>query len=1284
MHDADKGDADGFEDEAPAQSLYQPMKRYTGKRQAAKISDDAQLGRQHMRHAVPTYAMQHQHQGGWTPRTAQAAQTAQTVQTAQKQQPLPLTPRHSAPSPLKRGLIQPVHRPAPRINGIELVSPRTSLDPRFQAVFPYEHLNAMQSSCFPSVYGSSDNIVVAAPTGSGKTVIFELAVCRLLAQRDREKQDFKIVYQAPTKALCSERARDWQAKFSKGPLASVLGKLQVAEFTGDSSVFEVRRVRTASIIITTPEKWDSITRKWSDHANNALLRSIKLVLIDEVHILKDSRGATLETVVSRMKTLGNDVRFVALSATIPNSTDIAQWLGRTHTMPQMPARTFVFGEEFRPVQLQKIVLGFNVGGGGMSNAGGGGNEHTLDNILDDQLPDLIVKHAQGKPVLIFCFSRKSTESAATALAEFWSTCPPHQRPWPAPAISMRSSAAKLQTTIAAGVAFHHGGLERQDREMVEDAFLKGHMSVICCTSTLAVGVNLPCHTVILKGTMGYQSGKFAEYDEFELMQMIGRAGRPQFDTSATAIILTRAENREKYLNLESGRQAVESTLHLNLIEHLNSEIVLGTITSLATAIHWLKGTFLAVRLRENPSHYYQLGNAAINSRTTEQQLEDICSAGIARLAEVGLLKYVDGDGTERTSDSKFQGTEYGSAMSTYMVRFETMVQIVGFKSKMSIEELLNAMCHAAEFDDLRVKSTERPILRELNKAEADNIPFRFTDNITETWQKISLLIQVELSRGTLPYQHGRFSFEARHAMEHMQRLLESYIVCTISDGNGHNTRTALELLRSIAARAWEGDRHPAQLCQVPDIGPVNMRKLVDKNVTTVRQLAGLGPVAIERLLSKNPPAAMKIADSLKGFPMLAMQGQVSRCSSGRAVAQVTVGFANECGVPRWRNRVPALTFLAETAEGALVHIWRGKLQANRQEHDMSFAVPLSEADTVLCYVACDEIVGTLVGAQLSCVDVAPSEMKAIARFVKPVPSTSLVQAKQPAEASNPAKRQKVQHSMTVAAGGESSSSSNSRQKTRALLRDDTFAFDVQGFSVKQPAHCSGGGTQNDPFTLDSGSEIDDFDTDIFDDLELPVEELAVSAEKEQTHPDKEPRPPSSASDKSPLAVKDSMAPPPRPIKAVAPKPVEGPARQKFVIPSIFEDPCWDSSSDEDAEELVQKDEPEAISGAPEIQKGETAEQQNSPVLETEVVGSCETVPVVAQVGDAGDNIIEERLEEQPEEQPEEEREEKSEQGPEDQPEITPQEPLRPDEPGWVSAATNSSIIDFLRGHVRFV
>lgn len=119
----------------------------------------------------------------------------------------------------------------------------------------------------------------------------------------------------------------------------------------------MKNVQNASIIVTTPEKWDSMTRKWKDHIK--LMKMIKLFLIDEVHMLKEERGAVLEVVVSRMKSIGSDVRFVALSASIPNSEDIASWLGKNPMAPQTPAVREVFGEEFRPVKLQKHVVGYN-------------------------------------------------------------------------------------------------------------------------------------------------------------------------------------------------------------------------------------------------------------------------------------------------------------------------------------------------------------------------------------------------------------------------------------------------------------------------------------------------------------------------------------------------------------------------------------------------------------------------------------------------------------------------------------------------------------------------------------------------------------------------------------------------------------------------------------------------------------------------------------------------------------------------------------------------------------
>ena len=569
-----------------------------------------------------------------------------------------------SPVPLERSLPPPPARSdrkaaqfsTPNIQGIQLVSPRHALPNRFQEIFPFELFNAVQSKCFDAVYNTIDNLVVAAPTGSGKTAILELAICKLALNRGKE--NFKIVYQAPTKALCSERARDWESKFSHL-------SFKCAELTGDTSLGAMRRVGEASIIVTTPEKWDAITRKWQDHRR--LVQMVELFLIDEVHILKDIRGATLEAVVSRMKTISANVRFIALSATILNSDDIARWLGRNHTNQQLPAHRESFGEEFRPVKLQKFVYGYECNG----------NDFYFDKLLDSKLPNLISKHTRRNPILVFCFTRKSCESTAAVLAEYVSGRPEDDKLWAMPSKRIPVINRELQEIVQFGVAFHHAGLDVQDRNTVEQQFLKGQLGVICCTSTLAVGVNLPCHTAIIKGTAGYVNNKVQEYSDLEVMQMLGRAGRPQFDDSAAAIILTRSANKMRYEMRVSGQEVIESTLHLNLIEHLNSEICLGTITDLESAKAWLAGTFLSVRLRRNPDHY-QLTGGISNPSHIDDALEEICERDVELLHEAQLV----------TAGDKFKCTEYGRAMSRYMIDYETMKMLLQIPPRVGMEALV--------------------------------------------------------------------------------------------------------------------------------------------------------------------------------------------------------------------------------------------------------------------------------------------------------------------------------------------------------------------------------------------------------------------------------------------------------------------------------------------------------------------------------------------------------------------------------------------------------------------
>lgn len=569
----------------------------------------------------------------------------------------PRTPKQQQPyeSPVKhnRQTLTLAHAP-PLAHGIQLVSPH-ELPDRFRSVFPYELFNAVQSKCFNSIYRTNDNVVVSAPTGSGKTALLELAICR--AVEENGSAQFKIVYQAPTKSLCSERMRDWSKKFAHL-------NLECAELTGDTTQGEMAKVRKASIIVTTPEKWDSITRKWSDH--HRLVQMVQLFLIDEVHIVKEIRGATLEAVVSRMKSMGANVRFLALSATIPNSEDIAVWFGRNRCNQQLPAHRETFGENFRPVKLQKHVYGFDEKM----------NDFIFEKLMDGKLPGIIRKHTEKKPIMVFCFTRKSCENTAKLLADWWTGQRAEDRAWPIPAARLPLQNTELQALAKSGVAFHHAGLDPHDRQSVENSFLKGDISLICCTSTLAMGVNLPCHLVILKGTVTFQEGHITEYSDLEVMQMLGRAGRPQFEDSAVAVIMTKADKKQRYEKMISGTDVLESSLHLNLIEHLNSEIGLGTVNSVDSAKSWLEGTFLAVRMRLNPSHYKIDG--IYPGGDTEQRLKQICERNIKLLQEHELV----------TGERGIKCTVYGDAMSRYMVQFETMKLLLSIPRQAKTEDIV--------------------------------------------------------------------------------------------------------------------------------------------------------------------------------------------------------------------------------------------------------------------------------------------------------------------------------------------------------------------------------------------------------------------------------------------------------------------------------------------------------------------------------------------------------------------------------------------------------------------
>ncbi|NXQ60277.1 HFM1 helicase, partial [Anthoscopus minutus] len=472
----------------------------------------------------------------------------------------------------------------------------TEIPTQFRSIFKeFPYFNYAQSKALDDLLYTDRNFVICAPTGSGKTVMFELAITRLLMEAPLPWLNIKVVYMAPIKALCSQRFDDWKEKF--GPIG-----LTCKELTGDTLMDDLFEIHHADIIITTPEKWDSMTRRWRD---NSIVQLVRLFLIDEVHVIKDeSRGATLEVVVSRMKTIQSSLwrllekhdtvpslRFVAVSATIPNTQDIAEWLSDS----KMPAVCLKIDEDQRPVKLRKIVLGFP--------CSDNQTEFKFDLTLNYKIASIIQAYSEQKPALVFCATRKGVQQAASVLAKdakFLLNIEQKQR-LQGFANSLKDS--KLRDLLTYGVAYHHAGMEITDRKIIEGAFTVGDLPVLFTTSTLAMGVNLPAHLVVIKSTMHYVGGMFQEYSETDILQMIGRAGRPQFDTTATAVIMTRCSTRERYIQMLNGADVIESSLHRHLVEHLNAEIVLHTVTDVSVAVEWIRSTFLYIRALKNPTHY---------------------------------------------------------------------------------------------------------------------------------------------------------------------------------------------------------------------------------------------------------------------------------------------------------------------------------------------------------------------------------------------------------------------------------------------------------------------------------------------------------------------------------------------------------------------------------------------------------------------------------------------------------------------------------------------------------
>jgi helicase len=404
------------------------------------------------------------------------------------------------------------------------------------------------------------NLVLASPTASGKTLVAEFCALKHILEKNG-----KAVYLTPLRALASEKYEEFK-KYTA--ITKKSGRrISVGISTGDFDSTDAWLERY-DIIITTNEKADSLLRhraKWMDE--------ISLVVADEVHLLNEAeRGPTLEVVLARLMLTNPGVQILALSATINNVDEIAQWLKADYVTT-----------EWRPVALKEgVLLNEEV-------QYRDGDARTLEKKARDPTLNLILTTVKtGGQALVFASTRKNAATLAKRIAGEIEPVlsKPAKRSLEHDANRILAAGERtslgdsLAEIVKCGTAFHHAGLGGGHRKLIEDAFRQGRIKVLTATPTLAFGVNLPARTVVIHDYRRYEAGYgYYPISVLEYKQMAGRAGRPKYDKTGEAILVAKTNDEADYL-MESYVLARPERIWSRLaVERIMRTHVLATVAA---------------------------------------------------------------------------------------------------------------------------------------------------------------------------------------------------------------------------------------------------------------------------------------------------------------------------------------------------------------------------------------------------------------------------------------------------------------------------------------------------------------------------------------------------------------------------------------------------------------------------------------------------------------------------------------------------------------------------------
>lgn len=449
----------------------------------------------------------------------------------------------------------------------------------------------------------------------------------------------------------------------------------------------------------------------------------------------------------------------------------------------------------------------------------------------------------------------------------------------------KSRNKELKEAFIKGFGVHHAGMLRGDRDLVEKLFAKGIIRVLCCTATLAWGVNLPAYGVVIKGTQVYdqQRGGFVDLSVLDVLQIFGRAGRPQFEDRGVGYILTSHDKLQHYLSSCTLQTPIESKFTLYLQDNLNAEIVLGTVTNVEEGISWLSYSYLIVRMRKNPLVYGLTNEDLKGDPTLEQRRRDLI-IGAARLLHKNQMIIFN------ESTGGFKAKDLGRISSAYYVKsksIETFNSLL--KIRMTEADVLAMLSQSSEFETIKFREGEEA---ELARLRDEGACCKIKDPPDSAAGKINILLQSWISR--LGVDDFALISDRSYIVQNATRIIRALFEITLHRNWAPVSAVLLRLSKAIELQMWSFE------CPLRPLGVLSAEiiRKIEAVDYSIERLQEMSEVELGELVRFNKMGSI-LYKTLRDFPRPCLEARVIPLT--RSILQIFVTFTLDPRI-QWQDR----------------------------------------------------------------------------------------------------------------------------------------------------------------------------------------------------------------------------------------------------------------------------------------------------------------------------------------------------------------------------------------------